>query len=75
MHKSYSVVELAAVLVAMSSPEFAILLILQTLVASHRQLRMLTPTFEVRDHHRKEKAHPRIVFVFNDMVVVCALFL
>lgn len=42
----------------------------QTLAALHRQLRLLTPLYNVRDPYKKEKAHPRVVFLFNDMLVV-----
>lgn len=42
----------------------------QTLAVPHRQLRQLTPLFEVHDPNKKEKSHQRIVFVFNDKVVV-----
>ncbi|XP_048584338.1 IQ motif and SEC7 domain-containing protein 1 isoform X2 [Nematostella vectensis] len=41
-----------------------------TLAALHRYLRMLTPLFEIRDPNKKEKTHPRVIFVFNDMIVV-----
>ncbi|KAJ7379339.1 IQ motif and S7 domain-containing protein 1 [Desmophyllum pertusum] len=40
-----------------------------TLAALHRQLRMLTPLYNVRDPSKKEKAHPRTVFLFNDMLI------
>ncbi|XP_078342090.1 uncharacterized protein LOC144627938 isoform X2 [Oculina patagonica] len=40
-----------------------------TLAALHRQLRILTPMYNVRDPNKKEKAHPRIIFLFNDMLV------
>ena len=42
----------------------------QTLAALHRQLRLLTPLYNVRDPNKKEKAHPRVIFLFNDMLVV-----
>ncbi|XP_022801805.1 IQ motif and SEC7 domain-containing protein 1-like isoform X1 [Stylophora pistillata] len=40
-----------------------------TLAALHRQLRLLTPLYNVRDPNKKEKAHPRVIFLFNDMLV------
>ncbi|XP_027056164.1 IQ motif and SEC7 domain-containing protein 1-like isoform X2 [Pocillopora damicornis] len=40
-----------------------------TLAALHRQLRLLTPLYDVRDPNKKEKAHPRVIFLFNDMLV------
>ncbi|XP_068758655.1 IQ motif and SEC7 domain-containing protein 1-like isoform X1 [Montipora capricornis] len=42
-----------------------------TLAALHRQLRMLTPLYNVRDPDKKEKPHPRTIFLFNDMLVAC----
>ena len=45
----------------------------QTLAALHRQLRMLTPLFIIRDPNKKEKLHPRTIFLFNDMLVVSIL--
>ncbi|XP_031560560.1 IQ motif and SEC7 domain-containing protein 1-like isoform X1 [Actinia tenebrosa] len=41
-----------------------------TLAAIHRYLRMSTSIFEVPDAHKKDKKHERVIFLFNDLLVV-----
>ncbi len=49
---------------------------LQTLALPHRQLRQVTTLYEIQHGgKKKEKAHHRVVFLFNDMVVVSRVVL